>query len=144
MQHAEARGGADVHRDAIRVDRAFSANDLADARHRLIPGGALELVTAPEQRKLEAVGGRVGLVLLEPLDAGVPAGDHVVAVGAEGEEAVALELGLEAAEGLADAAEGRLGAGHLPGLARGRATWANGSCARRLASSGKRATFPRR
>ncbi|HSW15132.1 MAG TPA: hypothetical protein VLI06_19950 [Solimonas sp.] len=105
VQQAEARRGADVHRDRIGADRAQAFHLGADLGIGLRPADALVAVADALERILQAIGRVVHAVLVEPLHAGEAIGADVVAVRLELHHLAVFQLGHQAAGGLADAAE---------------------------------------
>ena len=110
-------------------------------------------VPTPDPGVADAVGRGVHAVLLEALEAGEAAGGHVLRVGGDGGDGAALDGELEAAEGLADAAEGGVGLAHAGG--EDPSVWGGGpapgvgkislrSIARKVREMGRKATAPAR
>ena len=107
VQHAEARRGADVHRDAVFAVVVDELTDLAaDTRQRVVPAHASKLAVDALHRVQQAVRRVVHLVLLETLEAAVATRGDVIVVGFDVLDLATVDGDLEATECLTNAAEG--------------------------------------
>jgi hypothetical protein len=117
------------------------SNLRADFLERLLPADLLEPILDPLQRNPKPVRRVMDLVVAKALDARVTLADHVIVVGLEGNDAIALDGGSEAASRLTNTAKRKLcSGGHdrkVPG-------WARAHKPERTASSGPAGAVPGR
>ena len=82
-----------------------SPNLAADAAERVVPAHAPKLAVDSLHGIEQSIGRVVHPMLLQPLEASVPARRHMVVVGFDVDDAVALNRDLEPTEGLANPAK---------------------------------------
>ena len=107
MEHTKTCRGANVHGDAVwPMVPADLPHPCADLGQSPAPADALPLVADALLRRGESVRGGVDLVLSQPFGAGEASRRDVARIGTDGLHAVGGDIDLQAAERLADPAEG--------------------------------------
>ena len=109
VQDGEPGRRTHIHGDRVRVVGRQSAYLLTDLGHGLFPGDAIPAGAGALHRVFEPIGRIIHLMLVEPLDAGIPLGGLMCLVGPDIDDPVVGDVHLEPAGCLANTTECEFG-----------------------------------